>query len=126
MLRSLAIAYRRREVAGEIAQEQKATHLTLTVDRFANHADEADWYRVGVPIETRTFEIVAPPEPTVSGQRVLPFPFSAIRTLIEGDEAAAGLLSPTALAPAADKTWPYETGIGAPIRRMRHLDRGCA
>ena len=60
VLRSLAIAYPRANVP-ERQPEQNETHLTLTLNRFANRDDQADWYRIGLPVETRTFEVVKPP-----------------------------------------------------------------
>ena len=44
--------------------EQDDAHLTLTLARFANHDEEPDWRRIGLPVETRTYEVVKPPDAT--------------------------------------------------------------
>jgi RHS repeat-associated protein len=41
--------------------EQHTTLLTLTESKFTNKPNEPDWYRVGVPVETRTYELTRPP-----------------------------------------------------------------
>ncbi|MBC7816824.1 MAG: toxin, partial [Planctomycetaceae bacterium] len=41
--------------------EQNEAHLTLTLNRFANRDDQPDWHRIGLPVETRTYEVVKPP-----------------------------------------------------------------
>jgi RHS repeat-associated protein len=102
VLRSIAIAYRRRELPGVDAPEQKETHLTLAANRFANRPDEADWYRIALAVEARTYEIVKPPEPDVVESRVVPFGFETMRRL------AAGLFPVGDPDPEAAKTWPYE------------------
>ncbi|MEG4576207.1 SpvB/TcaC N-terminal domain-containing protein [Microcoleus sp. N3A4] len=53
-LKSVAIAYPRRKPA---YPEQAKTLITYTENRVTNKPNEFDWYRVGVPIETRTYEI---------------------------------------------------------------------
>src|SRR5262249_47877340 len=101
-LRSVAIGYRRRALPGVDAPEQQQTHLTLTVNRFANRTSEQDWYRIGVPVETRTYEIVKPPEPTITDTRIDLFRFEAIATL------KVDLFPLDQLEPCAAKLWPYE------------------
>jgi hypothetical protein len=101
VLRSVAIGYRRRDLPDVDAPEQKQTHLTLTVNRFANRPDEQDWYRIGLPVETRTYEIVKPPEPTITDTRIDLFRCESIATLM------AGLFSLDQLEPDA-ALWPYE------------------
>ncbi|MCM3870735.1 MAG: hypothetical protein ND895_08585 [Pyrinomonadaceae bacterium] len=59
-LKSAAIGYpRRAEIGSQPAHpsEQTQTLITYTENRVTNKADEVDWYRVGVPIETRTYEL---------------------------------------------------------------------
>ncbi|PSR18282.1 toxin [filamentous cyanobacterium CCP3] len=62
-LKSVAIAYPRRAPAfleqGQVSgQPSKGKpQITYTENRVTNKPDEADWYRIGVPIETRTYEI---------------------------------------------------------------------
>jgi hypothetical protein len=63
VLRSVAVGYPRADVP-ERQPEQNQTHLTLTLNRFANRDDQADWHRVGLPVETRTYEVVKPPVAT--------------------------------------------------------------
>jgi RHS repeat-associated protein len=93
--RSVAIGYPRRLVPDRLP-EQTETHITLTVNRFINSPElpikfpdryspeDLDWYRVGVPSETQTYEIVKPPEPVVTDTSVALFKFEDIRTLTEG------------------------------------------
>lgn len=62
MLKSVAIskrsasrhAYPRRNPA---YPEQAKTLITYTENQVTNKPDQRDWYRIGVPIETRTYEI---------------------------------------------------------------------
>jgi RHS repeat-associated protein len=57
-LKSVAIAYPRRQPA---YPEQGKTFITYTENQVANKPNDKlgdpDWYRIGVPIETRTYEI---------------------------------------------------------------------
>ncbi len=101
-LRALAIAYRRRELPGVDAPEQKETHITLAANSFANRPNETDWYRVGAPVETRSYEIVKPPEPKIADTRVIPFSFETMEKL------AADLFPSDKPEPDAGKLWPYE------------------
>lgn len=102
VLRSVAIGYRRRPGAGARHAEQEHTHITFTANRVANYSREQDWYRVGLPIETRTFEIVNPWEPERSGPRVIPFQFNRIHDEMES-------LWPEAQQdPLGERLWPYE------------------
>lgn len=64
--RSAAVAYPRR-----IPQEPEQARLwaTVTERTFANRPNEADWYRIGVPVETVTSElagVVAPAQGVLS------------------------------------------------------------
>ena len=54
VLKSVAIAYPRRSPAHP---EQAQTLITYTENRVTNKHDEDSWYRIGVPIETITYEI---------------------------------------------------------------------
>jgi RHS repeat-associated protein len=85
--------------------EQQQTHITLTVNRVANptaeQEKEPDWHRVGLPAETRTYEIVKPPEPIISGGRIVPFRFQDIYDLTSA-------LFPLNQTEPAGKPWPYE------------------
>ncbi len=95
VLRSMTVAYPRAPVADRLP-EQSETHLTLTLARFANVDDVPDWRRVGVPVETRTYEVVKPPA-TASrfGWREL-------------HDLAAALAPLDAVAPPPTSTVPYE------------------
>lgn len=53
--RSAALAYPRRTPA---EPEQARLWATLTQHTFANKPDESDWYRIGVPVETTTSELI--------------------------------------------------------------------
>lgn len=58
--KSVAIAYpRRKPTSGDDTrhEEQKQTPITYTENQVANEPDKPDWYRIGVPIETRTYEL---------------------------------------------------------------------
>lgn len=71
VLRSVAVAYPRAGVP-ERQPEQNETHVTLSLARFANRDDERDWHRAGLPVETRTYEVVKPPAagPRLSWQQL--------------------------------------------------------
>ena len=58
--RQLAIGYPRRNRPDRLP-EQEETYLAFTISRFFNKPDEKEWYRVGLPVETRTYEVVRPP-----------------------------------------------------------------
>ena len=58
VLKSVAIAYPRRNPA---YPEQEKTFVTYTENRVTNKPDEDSWYRLGVPIETKTYEITGLP-----------------------------------------------------------------
>ncbi len=53
-LKSVAIAYPRRNPA---YPEQAKTLITYTENQVTNKPNEFNWYRIGVPIEIRTYEI---------------------------------------------------------------------
>ena len=93
--RSAAVAYPRRPAPGRLP-EQEQLHVALTVGRFAHRDGEADWYRVGLPVETRSFEWVLPPGPGPDGR----YAFDDLRA------RAAGLLPEGAMEPDAGKGWP--------------------
>jgi RHS repeat-associated protein len=111
--RSVAIGYPRRLVP-DCQPEQTETHIMLTVNRFINSPElpikfpdryspeDPNWYRVGVPSETQTYEIVKPPEPVVTDTSVALFKFEDIRTLTEG------LFGLDQNEPEILKTLPYE------------------
>jgi hypothetical protein len=64
VLKSVSIAYPRRTPQ---YPEQGQIHATYTENRVTNKPNEADWYRLGLPIETLTYEITGIPLP--AGQR---------------------------------------------------------
>lgn len=100
--RSVGIGYRRRDLPGIEEPEQLDTHLTLTCSSFANAADQDDWYRAGLPAETRAFEIVNPPDPKMIGGIVVPFTFDEIDALSEALFPTVGVDHPEEA-----KLWPY-------------------
>jgi RHS repeat-associated protein len=53
-LKSVAIAYPRRKYA---YPEQAKTLITYTENQVTNKSYEDTWYRIGLPIETRTYEL---------------------------------------------------------------------
>jgi RHS repeat-associated protein len=100
--RSAAIAYPRRDIP-QRQPEQAETHITLTVSRFYNcEEDQTDRYRVGLPVETRTYEVASPPQPAVTPVSVRLFSFEEIHTLSQD------LLPPDKIEPDGTKTLPYE------------------
>ncbi|MBD1833294.1 toxin [Cyanobacteria bacterium FACHB-472] len=54
VLKSVAIAYPRRTPQHP---EQEQIYATYTENRVTNKPNEGDWYRIGLPIETLTYEI---------------------------------------------------------------------
>ncbi|MGH9754610.1 MAG: toxin TcdB middle/C-terminal domain-containing protein, partial [Blastocatellia bacterium] len=101
-LRELAISYRRRELPGVDLPEQKETHLILTANRFANRSNEADWRRIGLVVESQTYEVVKPPEPQIVDTRVVSFGFEQMATLV------SNLFPINNTEPENAKLWPYE------------------
>jgi hypothetical protein len=60
VVKSAAIAYPRRKPSSGTDtrhEEQKQTFITYTENQVTNEPDQTDWYRIGVPIETLTYEI---------------------------------------------------------------------
>jgi YD repeat-containing protein len=121
--RSVAIGYPRRAVPDR-QDEQTETHITFTVNRFFNSMGHDDWYRVGLPVETQTYEIVNPPEPEVSATSVALFKLEYIRTLTEG------LFGLNQDEPDTSKTLPYEkwnwrkdTSTPSETRLLRLIER---
>jgi RHS repeat-associated protein len=100
VLRSVAVGYPRGTVPHR-TPEQSQTHLALTVRRFANRDDQGEWRHIGLPVESRTYEVINPPEPRVRGSTVVPF-------LMEELLTAIGVLWPdTEMDPVAAKLLPY-------------------
>ncbi len=102
VLRALAIGYRRRDLPGGDAPEQQETHVMLMANRFANRSNEADWYRVGLPVDALTYEVVKPPEPTVADSRIIPFSFAEMAKL------AADLFPIDGPEPETEALWDYK------------------
>ncbi len=73
VLQSVSIAYPRRLPR---YPEQEKTHIIYTENQITNKPNEQDWYRLGVPIATRTYEITGLP------QR-FPYSWSMLRTQLE-------------------------------------------
>jgi RHS repeat-associated protein len=82
VLRSVAIAYPRRNVAG-LLPEQKLTHVGVSVARVVNRTREAGWYRTGLPVESRAYEWVNPPSPSNVGGRFGLLKIDTMRTALE-------------------------------------------
>jgi len=59
--KSAAIGYPRRTPQ---YPEQSKTYATCTENVFTNKPNESEWYRIGVPVETRTYEITGLPSLT--------------------------------------------------------------
>jgi RHS repeat-associated protein len=124
VLRSLAIGYQRNGLPGTHELEQQATHITLSANRFANRPNETDWYRIGLPVESRMFEIVKLPAPQLDDEdRVMSYSFDSIRTQV------ANLFPIDAPEPEMSKIWPYEkwdwrtNPVNAPLNmRLRLIE----
>ena len=91
---------------------QKATHMTLTVNRVANNSANADWYRVGAPVETRTFEIAQSARAGADRSCILPFRFQEMSDLM------AGLYPDDQAGPTPPKYALTKNGIGAQIQSI--------
>ncbi|MFC7761072.1 toxin TcdB middle/C-terminal domain-containing protein [Catellatospora bangladeshensis] len=101
VLRTLALAYRRRQLPGVDLPEQQATHLLLRTTRVANHAAD-DWHRIALPVEAATYEVVGGPQPELVDGRVLPLRFERLAALVEE------LFPVGADAPVPQRLWPAE------------------
>lgn len=59
--KSTSVGYGRRQPDADLTAEEQVKQtqrlIRYTEALFANKPDESDWYRIGVPVETRTFEI---------------------------------------------------------------------
>jgi RHS repeat-associated protein len=97
--RSLAVAYPRRSPA---FPEQARTLVTVAESDVVNHVDDPAWYRVGVPVERRSFELTGAPPPA-----------GAVYTL---DEMRSALAQATEL--------PYEGEPTEGVVQRRLLARG--
>ncbi|HWP91823.1 MAG TPA: SpvB/TcaC N-terminal domain-containing protein [Thermodesulfobacteriota bacterium] len=77
--KSAAIGYRRRVPAFD---EQKQTLITYTENQVINKPNDGpndpDWYRIGVPVETRTFEITG-----ILSQKDVPYTIDDVRDAIQ-------------------------------------------
>ncbi|MBP5973613.1 toxin [Brasilonema sp. CT11] len=84
-LKSVAIAYPRRNPA---YAEQAKTLVTYTENQVTNKPNEFDWYRIGVPVETRTYEITGLTS-------TIPFALDFIRTQLPTASEIAYEVIPT-------------------------------
>src|SRR6185295_7649013 len=75
---------------------QAEEHLTLTLNRFANRDDQPDGRHIGLPVETRTYEVVKPPT------AALRLGWQELRNL------STSLVPLDQFEPASSKTIPYE------------------
>jgi hypothetical protein len=102
VLRSVAISYPRRPSPNVIELEQQQTHIVLTLNRYANGPAERDWYRLGLPVEARVFEVVKPPDPKITDSRIEPSSLKAYSELTQK------LLPLDHIEPDTAMIWPYE------------------
>ena len=71
VIKSAAIGYPRRPTSPTVEQpdppahpsEQQQLLITYTENRIINKTGEADWYRIGAPVETRSYELTGLPRP---------------------------------------------------------------
>ncbi|KAH0545319.1 hypothetical protein FGG08_000618 [Glutinoglossum americanum] len=104
-LRTLTVSYPRRTLdpTKPPPAQQLETHMTLTASRVANTDDQLDWYHLGLPVESRTYEVVKPLDPSATKDgSIVPFSFSKLADL------AASLFPLDQDEPSAAKIWPYE------------------
>ena len=94
-LRSIVVGYPRADVP-ERTPEQNETHITFTINRVVNRDDQPDWRHIGLPVETRSYELVKPPAAS------LRLSWEDLRTLTES------LVPLNQIEPASAKTIPYE------------------
>ncbi len=87
VLHAAALAYPRRQPA---FAEQAQVQITCTENQVANRPDELDWYRVGVAVATRTYEITGLPS------AVSPFSLADFRTRLAAATLIAYEAEPTA------------------------------
>lgn len=95
VLRSFSVGYPRADVPRR-QPKQNETHITVTINRVANCDDQLDWYRVGLPVESRTYEVVKPP---TGAQR---FAWEELSDLL------TALIPLNRYEPPQDRTIPYE------------------
>ena len=57
VLRAASVTYPRRPGVGVRPEEQSRLLVTATQSEVANRPNEQDWYRVGLPVESQTFEL---------------------------------------------------------------------
>jgi RHS repeat-associated protein len=111
VLKSVAIAYPRRTPQHP---EQGQLHATYTDNRVMNKPNETDWYRLGLPVETLTYEITG--MPSTAGRRFAMADFYA--------KDAAGLVSGFVTAPEiAYEQFPDSVLHKRLIERVRALYR---
>lgn len=103
VLRSVAINYRRRALGRPLESEQEQTHMVLSVNRFASLADDPTLYREGLAVESRVYEVVKPPEPSITDGRIDPFNYDIITILFDT------LFPRNQDNPQDDMIWPYES-----------------
>ncbi len=82
VVRSAAIAYPRRNVAG-VLPEQTSTYVGVKVTRYANRTREAGWYRAGVPVESRSYEWANAPAPAPGPGRFMLLNIETVRSELE-------------------------------------------
>jgi hypothetical protein len=102
VLRSLTVAYPREVDEGRAEQQQ--THMTLSLNRVVNRDAEPDWRRIGLPVETRAYEVVRPPTKTETR-----FSWEELRSLfavfVPADQHA-----PDATVTVPYQEWEWRTG----------------
>jgi hypothetical protein len=92
VLKSVAIAYPR---LNPQFPEQGKTLITYTENQVTNESKQANWYRIGVPIETRTYEIteIDPPQPPLTRGEVFALEF--VRDQLQSAAEIAYEVTPT-------------------------------
>ena len=99
--RAASVAYRRRDLPG-VLPEQRDTQVLLRTARVVHRPGEAGVYRLGLPVQARTFEVVGLPGPVIEDTRVLPYRFEELAELVEQ------MFPLAADAPDPARLWPHE------------------
>jgi len=109
---SASIGYPRR-TSDPDRPEQSQLLMTSTRSDVINVADKPDFYRIGVPSETYTYEITSipyPPPPAVTTSSNPPFP------LLSSKDVADGIQSAQEIAYEAGSAGPVDT-TGGPVQK---------
>jgi RHS repeat-associated protein len=101
VIKSVAVGYPRRSSPNNLPEQEKIL-ITYTESDVINQPDELTWYRIGLPSETRTYELTG-----------LPLPINS--ALFTGEQLLAGAAGATVI--------PYEAVPSESITQKRLITR---